>query len=315
MPDQPPTPLDTNLPFTRADAVRAGLGRQLRGLGFRQLLYGIYISSSVEVTPVIEARAALLGYGESAWASHATAARVFELPIPTMAGHHVTVSERKQRHSRTDVVCHLARKEPTVTVGGVRLSSPERLFVELAQSLGLVDLVVVGDHMLRNHQLTLSELKEHCAKASGPGAAQARAAVAFVRDGVDSPMETRLRMLIVLAGLPEPRINLVVELPGGRRRYDLSWPDAKLVVEYDGRHHIERQEQWEADLARRQTIEDDAWRMLVFTSKDIYRSPDVTLATIHRLLLERRQPGVPRRLKDAWKPHFPVRGDYIKTAG
>ena len=31
------------------------------------------------------------------------------------------------------------------------------------------------------------------------------------------------------------------------RRYDLSRPAAKVIVEYDGRHHIERVEQWEDD--------------------------------------------------------------------
>jgi len=315
MTDQSGVPLDVRAPFTRAQGVRAGLGRRLRGLSFTQIIYGIYISSAVEVTPLVLAKAVTLPYGPSSWASHATAARALRLPIPALPGHHVTVTDRKKRHSRVDVTCHLARTEEVVTLRGVRLSAPRQLFVELASMLSLVDLVVVGDHLVREQLVTLAELRDFCAKASGPGAAQARAAAAFVRAGVDSPMETRLRMLIVLAGLPEPEINPVMDLPGGNRRYDLCWRKARLVVEYDGRHHIERVEQWESDIERREQIEDDDWRMLIVTAKDIYRTPDQTVAKIHRLLLKRGEPGTPRRLRTAWRPHFPVRGDYLRPVG
>lgn len=309
----PPKPLDTSLPFTRADGLRAGLGKQLRTKAYRQLLHGIYVRSEVEVTPLIEARAALLQYDDRAWASHVSAARVFDVPLPALPGHHVTVLDRRKRHVRAGVTCHLAREGRIVRIDGVRISAPQQLFLELATSLTLVDLVVVGDHLVRKEMVTLAELRDFCAKAAGRGAAQARAAVAFVRERVDSPMETRLRMLIVLAGLPEPDINPVMDLPGGRRRYDLCWRKARLVVEYDGRHHIERQEQWESDLDRREAIEDDDWRLVIITSRGIYRSPDETLAKIQRLLIQRGQAGVPRRLSTAWQAHFPVRRSYLAT--
>ena len=312
MPDQPTEPpLDPRTPFTRAAGLRAGLGKRLRGRSYRQLLHGIYVSSAVEVTPLVEAQAALLRYADTSWASHISAARVLGVPTPTLAGNHVTVTDPKHRHSRAGVTCHLAKSGSVIEVGGTRVSAPAQLFLELASQLTLVDLVVAGDHLVRRLPVTLTALREFCAKATGPGAAHARAAAAFVRENVDSPMETRLRMLIVLAGLPEPVVNLTVDLPTGRRRYDLCWPEARLVVEYDGRHHVERVEQWEADIARREAIEDDAWRMLVITSTGIFRTPNETVAKIHRLLLARRQPDTPRTLSDAWRHHFPVRGDYL----
>lgn len=122
-------------------------------------------------------------------------------------------------------------------------------------------------------------------------------------------METRLRMLLVLAGLPEPEINVVVRDADGEplRRYDLTFREARTIVEYDGRHHIERVEQWESDLARREEIEDGGWRILVVTSRGIHRRPDQTLLRVQRRLSERGMPGVPTRLSDDWRPHFPVR--------
>jgi len=279
--------------------------KDLRTPAYKRLLHGIYVSASVEVTPGLMAEAVLLPFGGKAWASHATAARVLGLPIPALPGEHVTVVERRRRRSRRDVTCHLSRSGLVNEISGARVSAPQQVFVELATQLTLVDLVIVGDHMVRKGLVDLETLREFCADTSGPGAALAREAASYVRNGVDSPMETRLRLLIVLAGLPEPEVNLLVGDDVERRKYDLSYRRSKTILEYDGRQHVERIEQWEADLERREGIDDDQWRILVFVAKDIYKSPGRTLERIHRALRLRGEPGVPATLSDAWRAHFP----------
>jgi hypothetical protein len=122
-------------------------------------------------------------------------------------------------------------------------------------------------------------------------------------------MEKRLRMLLVLAGLPEPQVNLSLRDVDGRplRRYDLCWPSVRVIVEYDGRQHIEREQHWESDLERREAIVDDGWRILVVTSPGIYRDPERTVLRVWRVLRARRLPGVPREPSEAWRPHLPGR--------
>jgi hypothetical protein len=68
-----------------------------------------------------------------------------------------------------------------------------------------------------------------------------RRSASLARKGVDSPQETRLRLLLVLAGLPEPRVNLLLRGRDGswRRRYDLAYELLRLIIEYDGRQHAE----------------------------------------------------------------------------
>jgi hypothetical protein len=121
-------------------------------------------------------------------------------------------------------------------------------------------------------------------------------------------METRLRMLIVLAGLPEPDVNVEFYDESGHLLYklDLSYPALRLAVEYDGRQHAVDMPQYEHDQERREWFDDEDWRILVVTSKGIFKEPERTLARVHRALARRRCPGLPRRLSDAWRPYFPA---------
>jgi very-short-patch-repair endonuclease len=246
-------------------------------------------------------------FHSTAFASHASAARFYDVPLPTIPDEHVSVLEPTHRRRPRGIVCHLQPAAEVRLRHGVRVSTPAQLFVELASILSLVDLVVAGDFLVKNKHLTCKALAAHCAASTSPGAVAARRAASYVRDRVDSPMESRLRMLIVLAGLPEPKVNITITDVLGQpvRRYDLSWPEIKVIVEYDGRHHIEREEQWEADLQRREDIDSEEWRLLVVVSSGIYKHPGRTIDRIWRLLRDRRLPGTPRQPSSAWRPHFP----------
>ena len=182
------------------------------------------------------------------------------------------------------------------------------LFVELAEELSLVELVVAGDWMVRRHRVRVADLRREPRRPRSvrpTGTAAAR----FVRAKVDSPMESRLRMLIVLAGLPEPEVNMTVRMVAGQevRRFDLCWPEVRVIVEYDGRHHVEVIEQWESDLDRREEIDDDEWRILVIVASGIYVDPARTVRRIFRLLERRGLEGLPERPSEDWRPHFPGR--------
>ena len=116
-------------------------------------------------------------------------------------------------------------------------------------------------------------------------------------------------MLIVLAGIPEPVVNRSVRGVDGEpvRRFDLSWPGVRVIVEYDGRHHVERIEQWESDLERREEIDDEGWRILVVVAHGVYTDPGTTVHRIFRLLRARGLDDLPERPSEDWRPHFPGR--------
>ena len=300
--------LDLRRPFPRAAALAAGVSaKTLRGPHFRSILRGVFVDASVPHWDEERIDAALLLYDDSAFASHASAARLLGLPIPTTPDEHVSVLDACHRRRREGVACHLARHDDVVRVRGRRCSSALAAFAELASSLDLVDLVVVGDHLVRRRMVTLGELRDRVAAMPGRAGRHARRAASYVRAGVDSPMETRLRMLLVLAGIPEPAVNHTIRDVDGEpiRRFDLSWPGVRVIVEYDGRHHVDRQETWERDLDRREWIDDGGWRLLVVTSRGVYGEPRRTVERVFAVLRARRLPGLPARPRDDWRPHFP----------
>lgn len=60
----------------------------------------------------------------------------------------------------------------------------------------------------------------------------------LLREGTDSPGESRLRRRIAEADFPEPEVNPVLHLRGGRlQRPGLAWWARRLCLEFDGDQH------------------------------------------------------------------------------
>jgi len=122
-------------------------------------------------------------------------------------------------------------------------------------------------------------------------------------------METRLRLLMVFAGLPEPVVNHIEYGPTGgwAKRFDLSYPQLKLIIEYDGRQHSEDDRQWSRDVERREQLDADGWRLIVIRSKDIYAEPQLTLRRITDAMRQAGAANLPRQPNPEWERHFPRR--------
>jgi hypothetical protein len=309
MPPQQPVPEALRKrPFTRAEAVAAGLSpRMLRGSRFRRLFRGVYVCADAGDGPLLRLDAALLVLPPKAAASHLSAAVAFGLPVPVFAEVHAVV-RRGWLESRIEGICvHEARPaRDIIEHRGYRVTSPTRTFVDLADLLGLPDLVVVGDAMVRLGLCTPTQLVEEAAAARTRRVRLARRAAALVRPRVDSPMETRVRLLLVLAGLPEPQPNLDVLSEDGRWlfRPDLSYPELRIAIEYDGRHHDEDAGQWEHDIGRMETYERHGWRVIVVTAKRFYGQPGATIRRVLDALRERDHAGAPATISDEWVQHF-----------
>jgi hypothetical protein len=280
----------------------------------RALFRGVYVTAETRVTLRLLAEAALLLAEPSSYLSHHTAARLWGGVVPDNPDVHVTYP--RMRAQCLGIAAHRAKaRQHVVRWMGLPVTGPAQTFLDMSQVLGLVDLVVLGDSLVRKKRFTPDELVALAEKHRGPHSRLARRAARLVRAGVDSPMETRLRLLIVLAGLPEPEVDHRVHDDDGTllRRYDLSYLPFRLIIEYDGRQHAESDEQWLSDIGRDEALDDEQIRRLVVVSRDIYSTPANTLARITRAM---RRAGMPvPRLRHEWRRHFPSRsGDLALPA-
>ncbi|WP_188667872.1 hypothetical protein [Tersicoccus solisilvae] len=193
--------------------------------------------------------------------SHATSAALWGLPLPLGLQRHETIhvthgsGRRTSSAHRRGVTGHIAvlPAGDITRVGGIRVTNPARTFLDLAGTLALDDLIVLGDAIVCCHDdpfdglpgvpLTpLSELRRRVQVVGRRrGVVAARAALELVRVGADSPPESRLRLMIVRAGLPEPVPNVVIPVPAARRviQPDLAFREHRLSLQYDGAHHAD----------------------------------------------------------------------------
>jgi hypothetical protein len=86
-----------------------------------------------------------------------------------------------------------------------------------------------------------------------------------------SPMETRLRLLIVDAGLPRPQVQWVVQDGPARTAVwlDLAWPELKIGIEYEGEIHA-TPERVLRDTGRYTRLVDRDWRIYRYTKYEFY---------------------------------------------
>lgn len=305
------TELDVRSPFSRADARRAGIPvKHLTTTRFRKLFYDLYVCADLAVTPVVLASAALRISPLGSHASHFTAAQIWGGVVPDQPMTHVSSPHGRTRSERRGVGSHETRRGSQIVVfQQLRVSSPEQTFIDLATELNLVDMVVLGDSLVAKQRTTTQQIVEAASTWKGKGSRLARRAAHLVRAGVDSPMETRIRILMVLAGLPEPVVNHIEydAMGAWAKRFDLSYPDLLLIIEYDGRQHAEDDRQWGRDIERREALDAEGWRLIVVRSTGIYSEPGRTLERIMDAMRARGARSLPRTLNREWERHFPGR--------
>lgn len=205
------------------------------------------------------------------------AAAILGLPLPVSAdeGPVTIVVPRGAYRPRTAGIESISLLQQRLVVwrlDDVPVTSPILTFCTLARTLDVDALIVVADALMaprdRYPQLRFERpaaTPERLAAAlrvwaGAPGADRLRSALEEARPGVDSPMETPTRCLLVRAGLPEPEINGEIFHEGRLiAQPDLLYREAKVAIEYDGSQHFLDPKQRAHDLARDERLRALGW--------------------------------------------------------
>lgn len=297
-------------PFLRQTGLARGLTKHhVDGPAYRRLFGCVRVPAELPLTPDLVARAAMLVVPDGV-ISHASAARLHGGIVPDDPHTHVTVPHARDRRRREGLRVHVGTGRQTATRGTVTLTSPAQTFCDLADELCLVDLVVCGDSLIQRGCLRIDDAPDRARTKPTGAVSLAQRAADLLRPGAESPMESRTRLMMVLAGLPEPVVNVTVHGDDGTAVYrlDLSYPVLRLAVEYDGRQHAEDPHQWGHDLTRREWFDDHGWRLLVMRASDVYDTPWETVRRIAAVMATRGYEKVlPPHPPAGFALHFPGR--------
>lgn len=309
-----PLPSDlTDTPFSTTDALTRGVPpSRLRARDLEAPFHGIRrrqeppAATSDHPTVVAErrhaqllsdCRAFLQREGRPIIFSHVTAARLYRLPLPWQldSRRRIDVAALTPDHAPQGdgVVGHrLVRELVSVQhLNGLLVPSPIDVWIQLAALLSTDQLVEVGDALVRRKAplATLSDLRNCIDRTRRRrGARRLRDSVRWVRPGTDSPAETRMRLILVRGGLPEPVVGHTVYDSDGYfvGTPDLSYVRERIALDYEGEIHRVDEETFASDIERREMFQDAEWRHIRVV-KEHLRNPSwlvdrVGFALAHR---------------------------------
>ncbi|MBU8830374.1 DUF559 domain-containing protein [Mycolicibacterium goodii] len=274
-------------PFIGSAAVRSGaLTRRGLQRNYTALYRDVYIPRDLAVTARIRAEAAWLATraplaGTSAAAVLGTLWLNPDLPAEII---------RADRHAPPRIVVHSWTLAPgeTCMVAGMDATTPARTAFDLGRlhradvAVPLVDALLNATGIKPADVLAVAE-----AHPGARGVARLRALLPMVDGGAESPQESRLRLVLVRAGLPAPQTQ--IEFRDLRIRVDMGWWEWRVAVEYDGVQHWADRRQRSWDIDRIALLEEAGWAV-VRVSAEMLSRPHVV---VERVRAKLRMAGCP----------------------
>jgi len=274
-------------PFSLEEARQLGLTRdQLSGPSWRRIGPGFYTWREIADEPKVLLGAAWRRLPDLLAFCGRTAAWLVGLNVPpcdpieaivrpeSRIAHLAGISIRRSQIEASELTKR--RGFPTTSVA--------RTLADLGRRSPIIEAVAALDAALHRRLLKLDELTAWLVEHDRfPGIARLRRVMELAEPATESVMETRLRLVLVLAGLPRPQAQVRLFDGAGRfvARPDLYYPERRLAIEYDGSTH---RESLTADNRRQNRMINSGYKLLRFCAADVLSAPDSILALVRQEL-------------------------------
>jgi len=279
---------------------------QLRGLGMdrktahkrvelgalHQVHTGVYSVGHSPLSRESRFMAAVLACGPSAVLSHRSAAVLLRLRKDSHTWIDVTAPNRRGRipmgiNAHRDGSLRPADRTST---RGIPCTNVSRTLLDLAA------VVPVWELRKAISEAEVLRILDHAAVRQLIKRSRGRRGVARLRMVMDeihpqtkrtrSDMEIDFLRMCERADLPQPEVNVKLEVGGRRVMPDFLWRDAGLVVEADSRRYHDTGSAFQSDRKREQQLQLAGWRVSRCTWEQIEREPRRLAETIRGLLAQ-----------------------------
>jgi very-short-patch-repair endonuclease len=268
----------------------SGVRRRVALGKLRRLHGGVYAVGLA--TPSVDATylAAVVACGPAAVLSHRSAGAHLGLRPSNRAVVDVSAPRRTGKE-RAGIEVHRAtglNTRDVTRVKGIPCTTIARTLLDLAGTIdgSALERAVEQAEKLRVFDLAAAvDVLERAGRRRGATTLRAVLAAytpepAFTR----SEMEKAFLAFCREAGIPRPRVNMFVPVPGDGFEVDFIWPDKRLIVEADSRRHHGTRAAFERDRRRDQQLTAAGWRVVRFTWRQIFRDPGAVGVTLWALL-------------------------------
>ena len=234
---------------------------------------------------VIAGLGAALLHRERWWAPAAVES---EIDVYAVGTPHGTAGVRIRRLGRELPPQHV------VSIGGVHATSAPRTAVDVARWEDDDDTAIAKiDALCRRSRTGVADVVAVVEQMSGlHGVRRVRSLLRWCDHRADSPRETRLRLLLLRAGLPAPTPQLVIRNEYGEKiaTADLGYEEQKVAIFYDSHLHRERAA-WEFDARVNAQLLELGWAPLRVTGQ-MLGTPLTVVRQVRAALTREQSPGL-----------------------
>lgn len=288
--------------LSRAQAVEAGLGpaairHRLESGRWEEVAPAVYSTPGHRPSWRRRLWIGHLHAGPGSVVSHESAARLIGFPQVVAGRVTITVPGRR-RHPPSGVVWHrLADVEATdiTRMEGLPVTTPARTALDLAAVLHIATLRLLVEHGAVERKFRLEDVGAVLSRVRRKGKTGVRKLEQVLDElgpGEGLPrsrLEHLLDQVIARSRLPRPAHEHPLPNERGRTGFvDRCWPEAKLIVEADGRKWHNRFQQARADADRTLEAQALGWQTARLLWEHLSTDSDGTAALLHATYQERR---------------------------
>lgn len=273
-------------PFSTREGRRMGIQRwHLRSTKWQRVGPGIYAPTSRVDSTMVRLEAAALRLPAIAAFAGMSAAWLHGVDVEACCPIEVIVPKGNKVSGRSGMKVYRSGlpDAEVIALHGLRVTSVLRTLEDVCRTSTFVEATVIVDAALYAGLTELSTFESWArSRRGGRGLVNLREVASAAEPKAESPMETRMRLVLVLDGLPRPEAQVPLYDQRGMfvGRPDLYYRDCRLGIEYDGGTH---RESLAEDNRRQNRLLEAGVTLLRFTAADVLSRPGMVAAQVRAM--------------------------------
>lgn len=168
----------------------------------------------------------------------------------------------------------------------IMVTTVARTLQDCARSMPFREAVVLADSIMRRGLMEPHEVIETLLNLTGYGGSAGPLLAQAVDASSESAGESLTRCLLMEHRLPSPVTQYPISCEGRNYRVDFAWPEARVILEFDGEQkYVDHPGRDRYEAARDRALTRAGWTVVHLTWADIFQKEREVITHLRKLLL------------------------------